>query len=75
LFSIPIFIFQVCAVIIILILIFGAVIVRHIEYKEYNNGICTKCGGHLRSFDMDSQGGTGWNCIRCGYSFWTSWVE
>jgi DNA-directed RNA polymerase subunit RPC12/RpoP len=49
--------------------------VRRDEYKQYNNGICLKCGNEIESFDMDSQGGTGWVCRLCNRYFWTSWVK
>lgn len=47
---------------------------RHQELKEFNHGHC-KCGGSLKTFDMDSQGGTGWKCNCCGNGMWTSWVN
>jgi hypothetical protein len=52
----------------------GAVIVATTEHKAFNKGYC-KCGEKFESFDTDSQGGTGWQCPNCGFSFWTSWVQ
>ena len=43
------------------------------EYKEFNKGICPKCGKRFRLFDMDSQGGRGYCCNDCGHYVWVSY--
>lgn len=58
---------------IIAILILGVVGEFIWEYYEYNHGVCRKCGHKLKSFDTDSQGGTGYTCDNCGNSFWISY--
>lgn len=58
---------------VILAVVFGMVITRNNEKKEYNNGICTKCGNKLRLFDKDSQGGRGYQCEKCGRIIWVSY--
>jgi tRNA(Ile2) C34 agmatinyltransferase TiaS len=46
-----------------------------IDKHSYNKGICKKCGGTVRCFDMDSQGGYGYCCDKCGKEFWISWYK
>ena len=58
---------------IILVAAIGMTVTRNHEKKEYNNGICPKCGGNLRSFDSDSQGGRGYNCDKCNNFVWVSY--
>ena len=43
------------------------------EKKDYNNGICPRCGNKLYHFDTDSQGGRGYCCHKCPYFTWISW--
>lgn len=45
----------------------------HFEKKDFNNGICKKCGEKLRFFDYDSQGGRGYCCDKCGHVVWVSY--
>lgn len=45
----------------------------HCEKKDFNNGICPKCGNKLYHFDTDSQGGRGYCCHKCPYFTWISW--
>ena len=52
----------------ILTTIFG-----RLEKKDYNNGVCRNCGIKLKQFDVDSQGGRGYICERCGHTVWVSW--
>lgn len=40
---------------------------------SYNNGKCPCCGNELKLFDMDSQGGRGYTCPKCGYTTWVSY--
>jgi hypothetical protein len=41
------------------------------ERKKWNNGICSECNnGYWKSFDMDSQGGTGYECTNCNEHIW-----
>ena len=46
-----------------------------IEKKQFNNGICPKCGNRLRYFDTDSHGGKGFTCDNCHYTVWVSWFD
>ena len=43
------------------------------EHKDFNNGICPRCGGKLHLFDIDSQGGRGYCCHKCPYFTWISY--
>lgn len=43
------------------------------EAKDWNGGICPKCGKPLKHFDNDSQGGHGWCCHDCDYYTWVSY--
>lgn len=41
------------------------------DKKNWNNGVCPKCErGFWKSFDCDSQGGTGYKCTFCENSHW-----
>ena len=44
------------------------------EKKDFNKGICPRCGGKLHLFDTDSQGGRGYCCHKCQYFTWISWI-
>ena len=59
--------------VLLVLLAFGMNIARNNEKKEYNDGICTKCGNKLRLFDIDSQGGRGYHCSKCGRFIWVSY--
>lgn len=48
-------------------------IASKLEYKDWNGGVCPKCGKPLRHFDDDSQGGHGWTCDNCDYTTWVSY--
>lgn len=43
------------------------------EKKDFNDGICPRCGNKLMYFAMDSQGGRGYCCDHCVYHTWVSW--
>lgn len=58
---------------ILLVIVVGMTLTRNHEKKEYNNGICPKCGRNLRYFDSDSQGGRGYNCDKCNNFVWVSY--
>ena len=58
---------------IILLIITFPIIAIHSEWKQFNNGICPKCGTRLEYFDSDSQGGRGYLCEKCDYHTWVSW--
>lgn len=46
----------------------------HSEKKDFNNGICPRCGAKLVHFDTDSQGGRGYTCRQCNkYYTWVSY--
>ena len=51
----------------------GAVLCRHLEKKEWNNGKCTNCGTEWKNFDTDSQGGRGYSCPKCDKTIWISY--
>ena len=59
--------------VIFLVIVVGMTVTRNHEKKEYNNGICPKCGGRLIYFDSDSQGGRGYNCDKCNNFVWVSY--
>ena len=48
---------QVFAIVLIMIMIAGMIIVRHLEKVQWNNGICKESGLPWDWFDTDSQGG------------------
>lgn len=56
----------ICIVIVVLV-IYEILVNMYIEYKEFNNGICPKCGKHLVHFGTDSQGGRWYCCKKCVY--------
>lgn len=68
---------EVIFILLIAFLVGMTLYVRHREKKAFNNGICNHCGSNLKSFAMDSNGGTGWNCenSKCENYLWTSWVK
>lgn len=37
------------------------------EEKAYNNGICPKCGQHMRTLCDNWGNTTGFGCAKCGY--------
>jgi len=43
------------------------------EKKAYNGGKCPNCGGKLKHFGTDSQGGRGYVCEKCSYCTWVSY--
>lgn len=65
----------ICIVIVILA-IAGVLFGIYIEYKDFNNGVCPKCGNHLVYFDTNSQGGRAYHCSKCMYTTWVSyWID
>ncbi len=58
---------------IIAVMAVGGIIVRHDEKRIWNGGFHAKCWGPWVSFDVDSQGGRGYNCATCGKSMWVSY--
>lgn len=44
-----------------------------IEGYHFNKGKCRRCGATLNFFDIDSQGGRGYVCDKCGYTTWVSY--
>ena len=57
----------------ILFLVVGGWHGKRSEAKNFNSGICTKCGSLLKRFDMDSQGGRGYSCNSCDRTVWVSY--
>lgn len=63
-------------VLFLLLIILAAIAIPaniHMEKKAYNRGFCRNCGGRLKLFDMDSQGGRGYWCSECNYHTWVSY--
>ena len=46
------------------------IIIHFVNKYRFNKGICRKCGGKLRCFDVDSGGGEGYCCIICNHTIW-----
>lgn len=65
----------ICSVIFITWMISSIIIFRKQEKKEWNNGICRKCGGTLEHFCNDSQGGIGVCCNKCGAVYWFNYFR
>jgi predicted RNA-binding Zn-ribbon protein involved in translation (DUF1610 family) len=61
------------ALLMIAVLMLLIMIARWNEAKDYNHGICPKCGNKLQFVDEDSQGGRGYVCRKCGYVTWCSY--
>ena len=54
--------------ILIQIVIGMMLIIRH-ERKEWNDGVCSKCGEKWKHFDTDSQGGRMYRCDNWHYYY------
>lgn len=63
------------AISIILIYIIICFIAYFVEKRNFNNGICPKCGNPLKHFDDCFCGDQGWTCDNCGYTTWISWFK
>lgn len=48
-------------------IIVGVILVRRHEKKEWNNGICSKCGEKWKLIDVDSQGRRMYRCDNWHY--------
>ena len=59
--------------VVILAFVVCPILFRRHEKKQYNGGICPKCGHTLRHFDSCFCGDEGYKCDNCGNTFWTSW--
>ena len=63
-----------CVMLFTILIICGIILYGiHIEKKDFNSGICPKCGKKLKWFDTDSQGGRGYCCHDCRYFIWVSY--
>ena len=63
-------------IIIMMLLITTSFCILYIaSVKQFNNGICKKCGGKMKYFDTDSQGSDGYMCEHCGNTVWQSWYK
>lgn len=51
----------------------SGIIARNIEKKDYNKGVCPRCGERLGCFDMASDGSRGYTCDHCSYTTWCSY--
>ena len=60
--------------VVVLGIILMSMYMRNKELAMFNDGICTHCGGNMKHFAEDSQGGQGYICRNCGRSIWTSWI-
>ena len=58
---------------VLVILFLLPLVAIHDEKKDFNNGICPRCGHKLHLFDTDSQGGRGYCCHKCPYFTWISY--
>lgn len=65
---------------IVVFMIFGGIWVYFAEKKNFNHGICPRCGRKLKCIDMDSQGGRWYVCSNrynknheCDYDCWVSY--
>lgn len=65
----------ICGIVFVTWMISSIIIFRKQEKKEWNNGICRKCGGTLEHFDNDSQGSIGICCNKCGAVHWFSYFR
>ena len=64
------------AFLIFILMISGCIRAYLGERKDWNHGICPRCGGRLEHFDTDSQGGLGYICKECReYWCWISWFN
>ncbi len=65
----------VASFILICVIVLGMCLCRLSEKKNYNNGICPKCGEKLVCTDIDSQGGRCYSCKNdnCDYTCWISY--
>jgi len=60
----------------IVLLLAGLIIfARRNEKKKWNNGVCLDCEVNLTlpAIMVDSQGGRGWTCPKCGRTVWVSY--
>ena len=48
-------------------IIIGAILMRRYEKKQWNNGVCSKCGDKWRLIDIDSHGGRMYKCDNWHY--------
>lgn len=63
----------VLAILVISWIISFFIIIKH-EKKEFNNGICPRCGERLEHTSTDSQGGRLYSCPKCNkYDVWISY--
>ena len=60
---------------VLLAVIVGSVWCYIQEEKDFNNGVCPRCGKSLVHFDDDSQGGQGWCCYDCKRFVWITWFK
>ena len=60
-------------VVLVTIIISVLIYIFYIEPKDFNKGICPKCGTKLRCFDTDSSSARGYCCDNCDYTVWVSW--
>lgn len=49
----------------------------YFEYKNFNNGVCPKCGKPLVKVDIDLQGDGGYYCHKCRHAALVSyrWID
>lgn len=62
-------------IIMCVLLLFLSSICKEWERRDFNNGVCKRCGGKLKYFDTDSHGGRGYMCYDCYYTTWVSYKK
>ena len=65
--------FYILMTIMVIVFISMGIFTRMREKKDFNGGICPRCGSRLKNFDMASDGSRGYDCPKCGYTTWCSY--
>lgn len=68
-------IFKVLLIGVIIVYIGGILWAIRTERKNWNGGVCPRCGTNLRKFDTDSRGCEGWVCDNCHHTIWVSYLK
>lgn len=62
-------VWTIIAVVLTALFLIGVVLCIILEYKDYNKGVCHKCGKEWKLYDIDSQGGRMYCCHDCDTYF------
>lgn len=65
--------FYILMTIVIIAFISTGIFARRKEKKDFNGGVCPRCGSRLKNFDMASDGSRGYDCPKCDYTVWVSY--